>query len=739
MKKKKKVKRFPMYPIGGLIGDDDPRIKPRVYNTQAQLDADNLKAQQFMAARMNKTRAISSNAYHVGRKVGDPVVPYIDAATGKELAPASTIPAPKKFSVPSNINLDDLKDTGSGGLFYTDPQTGYVVDNVDSDVLGLSRFKRPVTTPTTSAPIAKTTFGIGGMVGGPVGMGIDVASKGIMELINTLSNDPRAVSDEPIVNTSTTKNMFSPYKYAMGGDIDQYSDEELAELQAQADQYGISIEELLAQLEGQEGGEEEFQEEIPQEGMEEEEQFATGGWIKKASASIKRRGTKGKCTPMSKPGCTGRARALAKTFKKIARNRKHAYGGRAKASINVEGGEVLQAPSGITKQVHGAKHEQGGVDVSVPKGTKIYSDRLKIDGKSMQERKLARERKLAKLTRLTERNPQDRLLKSTFGRTSENLALEENKDMAIQEIAKELYDAPTFAYGGRAKRSYAGGGKAGDPEGYYDEFGMYHPSDMMSTYGNYTPKRTPGALLDYQAPDLSGGSIDPGLGAGRNPIDIPARTGTVSTTPIGTGIGAGDILGLAGNAFNAIAPILNTKANRRATKPNINRFRGFGRRALQANTQAQDYVAGVKTNAMTDINTSANSSYARNRNSASGVNTLRALDATTDMARNKARNATNDSFSKEMINLLSQRAGLENQKDMREMSGETARDLEDKGDTDNYYSNMAQNLVNFGTNVQGMGRNLNTAKSNKINSRLISQLSKYNLALDDEGNLITGR
>jgi hypothetical protein len=44
-------------------------------------------------------------------------------------------------------------------------------------------------------------------------------------------------------------------------------------------------------------------------------------WIQKATASIKRRGTEGKCTPITKPGCTGRAKALAKTFKKMAKNR----------------------------------------------------------------------------------------------------------------------------------------------------------------------------------------------------------------------------------------------------------------------------------------------------------------------------------------------------------------------------------------------------------------------------------
>ena len=63
--------------------------------------------------------------------------------------------------------------------------------------------------------------------------------------------------------------------------------------------------------------------------------YATGGrvglkkggksdknWIQDVNKSIKKRGTKGKCTPITKPGCTGRAKALALTFKKMARKRK---------------------------------------------------------------------------------------------------------------------------------------------------------------------------------------------------------------------------------------------------------------------------------------------------------------------------------------------------------------------------------------------------------------------------------
>ena len=49
-----------------------------------------------------------------------------------------------------------------------------------------------------------------------------------------------------------------------------------------------------------------------------------GNWIQSVNKSIKKRGTKGKCTPITKPGCTGRAKALAKTFKKMGRERKSA-------------------------------------------------------------------------------------------------------------------------------------------------------------------------------------------------------------------------------------------------------------------------------------------------------------------------------------------------------------------------------------------------------------------------------
>ena len=44
--------------------------------------------------------------------------------------------------------------------------------------------------------------------------------------------------------------------------------------------------------------------------------------MQKVSTTIERRGTAGKCTPITKPGCTGKARTLALTFKNIAKANK---------------------------------------------------------------------------------------------------------------------------------------------------------------------------------------------------------------------------------------------------------------------------------------------------------------------------------------------------------------------------------------------------------------------------------
>lgn len=571
---------------------------------------------------------------------------------------------------------------------------------------------------------------------------------GILDSIISLAdNNSNAQTTQPILNSSTMHSMVSPYsQFAFGGE-DGLDEDQLAQLQQMADDNGMTIEELIQELSQQQDQSSDDQstygddssDDSSNDDQQSNPEFAMGGnWIKGA-VNPKH---KGYCTPMTKSTCTPKRKAFAMTMKKHHGFHKKAMGGLSNDNINVEGNEVLESPSGRIAKVKGPKHEQGGVDVNVPSGTKIFSDRLKIGNKSMQERKLGRARAMNRLQKLTDKNPTDQLLKNTLKRTTLNHDIEEDKDMTLQKAANAIYQSPKFStgmgMGGKVKEKKYAFGSDGTDTGspYFDKFGQHYvlpPS--MSSFSSDDLMPTDDPLAANNNPSNFGNLDKPAIGSRTTSNDSL----TYSAANAGR-MTAGDYVGLAGNAFNAIAPIINTGRAARATKPNINRFRGFGRKALEDNNSAENYVAGLRSDELTDIDTSANSSYARNRNSATSVNTVRALDEATDIGKSKARSSANNSFAKEMIGILGQRSELDNQKDQAEMAGATSRDLEDKGDIDSFYSNMANNLVNFGTNVQGIGKNLNVSKSNRVNANLISKLSKYGLAFDDDGNLVsTGR
>lgn len=486
--------------------------------------------------------------------------------------------------------------------------------------------------------------------------------------------------------------------------------------------------------------------------------YAHGGKAKKWIQGAVNPAHKGYCTPMTKSTCTPRRKALAKTFKK--HHGFHAHGG--EAQIEVEGNEILEAPNGEMIQPQGPSHEQGGIDMQVPEGTKIYSDRLGIEGKTMQQRKATRERVLKRLEKSMSRNPTDALLKNSYQRTSDVLAEEDAADMELMKVANKLYAAPSKDV--PAEREWRQGGGKQEPEitaAYGDVVGGDPWSDyvngLMGTQQAQVPFM-PGTEYPSQVPStgraLSGSATGRGIAVDA-PINVRTAESIGLTTPTdaqryGTpaipgeeaggnaaGFTTGDYAGMAGNLFNAIAPIINTRNAARATKPERNRFKGFGREALEANQQAQSIAGKQQGYARRNLDTAYNSSANRNRSSARDINTMRALDTVADMNRNKAIGDIDLSYTNQMQGLLAQQGQLANTRDQVVMSGDQARDEREAQNTDNYYSNMAENLTNFGNNIQGFGKNLNTSQQNKDNTALLEQMSEYfDFGRDKSGKLV---
>lgn len=429
--------------------------------------------------------------------------------------------------------------------------------------------------------------------------------------------------------------------------------------------------------------------------------------------------------------------------------------------VEVEGKEVAETPQGQVVEFKGKSHEQGGIDIDLPEGTEIFSKRIKVYGVSMADRKKKRERKELNLKRLLEKNKYDMVNKNTLKRVKEINKKEEEFDSQIQQListfvnkkksSREKHGLGDIVGKDRRRPKYekwlleqagisdydfsihkmAGGGYD------YDEFIKNVAKPSYETWVSMWKNNDAGNegieptkeiyenlySKDYMNKDLSLKAFRQNTGLGK----------FLENEDFGTlgNMTSGDWLSMTGNVISAFGPMLNTKKNRSVDTPNINHYKDFGNDALEAISQAQDYIAGQRDNSLMDLQSSLNSSISRNRNTARGVNTIRALDLASSVNYNKARKDTYDMFSSQMLKLLDRKANLENIKDSMVMKGEEKRDLANRQDLDNYYTQLTQDILSMGEGLQHIGKNLNTAKLNEVVERLLSQLNKYGITVDD--------
>lgn len=642
-------------------------------------------------------------------------------------------------------------------------------------------------------------FAMGGAAGGGWSAAAS-ALPAVGNLIESLINKPSVSSTQPIMNAQTIHNMSNPYdnpglKFAMGGEMedvddDQYFDwlEQLFDNTAEAeeDDEFINVEDEV--LEGDDNDEGEMFD----DSEEEDGYFATGGTAKKKKGIYIKPSKRGTFTAAAKKhgksvqafasqvlankGNYSSAMVKKANFARNASKWKHAYGGWAgmmkafamggtnkfnryyyatggNTPIEVEGEEIVELPDGQMQQMQGPSHEDGGIPMNVPEGTKIYSDRLKVEGQSMQERKAKRERQLNKLDKILAKNPTDALTKNTYKATKMALDMEDAQDMELQNAANAIYSGqmPKRAMGGDTKYKYANGGTAdGGPIddyfsnllGYGDIQVPYAPGQQPS---NAEPQMTPPynslnpelSTPVYRAPVTQPSTALQGKTPTLQTRNIPTASGAEQEYSPAAGLTTGDYIGLGANVFGAIAPILNTRNAAAARKPNLNRYLGVGREAIEANDLSQSLVGRGKANALRDLDTSTGTAFARNRMGARGINTQRALDTATQIGRDKAAGQIEQTGNEQLMNLLGQRGQLTNWRDQMQATGQTQADEREAQDIDNYYSNMAENLANFATQAGNIGRNLNISKGNKDNTALLEQMSEYfDFGRDKNGKLV---
>ena len=198
----------------------------------------------------------------------------------------------------------------------------------------------------------------------------------------------------------------------------------------------------------------------------------------------------------------------------------------------------------------------------------------------------------------------------------------------------------------------------------------------------------------------------------------------------------GDIISLLGDAYSAFKPMQNTLANRASDTPNVNSFKDFGKDALDANLNAMEFAAGNKASSMRAILSQANGSKRASRNRSRGVNQLQAFDLATDLGVNDAEQSANDAYVNTMTQLFANKSQLENAQDSAVMQGEAGRDLADRQDKDNFYTQIGKDIATKGEGIQQIGKDVNSIEENNMMMNIMNNLSKYGLAFDSKGNII---
>ena len=406
----------------------------------------------------------------------------------------------------------------------------------------------------------------------------------------------------------------------------------------------------------------------------------------------------------------------------------HAAGGVVNnKNINAEGGEVIETPGGQPQELQGPSHAQGGIDMQVPSGTEIYSDRLVgADGKTMADRKKLREKQISKIEKLLQKNPNDSALKKTLEKVRQNNDFVDKQDLSQMQFVKDLVD--------HTNKFWSGGITGpGDDE---DEYG-----DLINKYPVYTKginkqfniwdddelkpleNKSTGVVL----PDTSF-SITPEMDARIKNSSVPQLGTTTNTQQKGFsldnylgGTTLGDMIGMGANLFGPMAQMKNTVANRNATPLEQNAFKNYGDQALKKIQSQYGLLDDIRDNQLQDAERNRQGTIARNNNSARGINTQRALNLATDSSMNELKANIYNQYASNAMGITKEEAAQMNQNDQMRMTGEDRRAERELQNTDNFFSNMAKNISDKYRGIGETGKSLNKIKERNVTQKNIEE------------------
>ena len=366
-----------------------------------------------------------------------------------------------------------------------------------------------------------------------------------------------------------------------------------------------------------------------------------------------------------------------------------------KETVEVEGGEVIKRPGGQVEEVKGPKHEQGGVKTNLEKGTRVFSKRIGVNGKSMAQRAKEREQKIKQYAKKAAKG--DILSRLTAERQMTVNALQELADLQFQNIV----------------------GKGTE--------GLLNMAMQKENKGNNVKKYWSGT--DGEDIDRIENRIPQQILPYAFGINTQQSTGNNTGTPLDPMFDAakraqslGTAVGLTGNIIASVGPLATTIAANKNNRPFENIYRDYGKAAENrlarlyggVMTQSEATSKSIENmfNSLIDnVRETVSNTAVRNANTLAGYAKLLEAQAKNTAATDQARNNIGNMLAN--LSLQTQRARL---------AGAQQADIYNRRQEDNFYTQLARNITNLGFGMQNLGVSLNKQGINNLKLGIMRSL-----------------
>lgn len=459
----------------------------------------------------------------------------------------------------------------------------------------------------------------------------------------------------------------------------------------------------------------------------------------------------------------------------LTENSIFAYGGVTGPSAELEKQEAFELPNGQVGQVNAPPHSEGGIKLPLPDGTKVYSDRIEVDGKTMQKRKMLRERRERRVNKRLESNPSDLITKSTSRVVQQQNQEQDDQDMLTQLAARFNNDPEA--------QKFATGGVTGiDPLSVLKTI-LPHMSSASMDAGMtpaYTTFDNPmsnnlGPLKSAMNPpaDMTAPTIPSLIGATgvtypttnnkllntqilkpvqSQPVTLPhvsnvslgakmtgnSQQQTTTNNPLFTKLGVpssstggnnmpglpqtADALGENAQIFGNAAQILNTALAYSSRIRNRNMFENYGKRTLNTMDNAADMLDEQYNQGVQELTRQANTAKREAAGNARNVNTLRALKQGITGNQMQAQQEMRANYSNQLMQNLLEQANFKAKQDTVKMGTDQQMLQADQQDQAALFTNLATNISDASETGQNVAANRNIAINNQFAEDLIAKL-----------------